>query len=160
MTDRDDVKRRMSDLYTTGVPLPFECVVAREIDDREAADIEKALHTAFGPNRINASREFFEIDPEQVQALLKVMPGRDVTPRTASKETSLQDEDQAAATEYKKRQTRTNELDFMESRTNELDFMESVNEHERAWSRHLPEGPGPGKPGRNASEMDHQGFLS
>ena len=25
MTDRDDVQRRMSDLYTTGVPLPFEC---------------------------------------------------------------------------------------------------------------------------------------
>ena len=39
MTDRDDVKRRMSDLYTTGVPLPFECVAAREIEDREAADI-------------------------------------------------------------------------------------------------------------------------
>ena len=119
MTDRDDVKRRMSDLYTTGVPLPFECVAAREIEDREAADIEKALHTAFGPNRVNSSREFFQIDPEQVQVLLRVMPGRDVTPRTASKETSLQDEDQAAATEYKKRQTRTNELDFMES----------VNEH-------------------------------
>ena len=31
MTDRDDVRRRMSDLYTTGVPLPFDCVVAREI---------------------------------------------------------------------------------------------------------------------------------
>ena len=36
MTDRDDVKRRMSDLYTTGVPLPFECAVAWEIDGREA----------------------------------------------------------------------------------------------------------------------------
>ena len=35
---RPDVQRRMSDLYTTGVPLPFDCVIAREIEDREAAD--------------------------------------------------------------------------------------------------------------------------
>ena len=61
MTDRDDVRPRMSDLYTTGVPLPFECVAAREIEDRAAPDIEAALHTAFGPNRVNASREFCNI---------------------------------------------------------------------------------------------------
>ena len=36
MTDRDDVQRRMSDLYTTGVPLRFECVAARAIEDTEA----------------------------------------------------------------------------------------------------------------------------
>ena len=115
MTDRDDVQRRMSDLYSTGVPLPFECVVARELDDQAAADIEKALHTAFGPNRVNSSREFFQIEPEQVQVLLRVMPGRDVTPSTPDQETNSQDEGQAAATEYKKRQARTNELEFMES---------------------------------------------
>ena len=115
MTDRDDVKRRMSDLYTTGVPLPFDCVVAREIDGREALEIENALHTAFGPNRVNSSREFFQIDPEQVQALLMVMPGRDVTPRPPEQDADAQDQDQAAANEYKKRQARTNELEFMES---------------------------------------------
>ena len=38
MTDRDDVQRRMRDLYSTGVPLPFECVIAREIEDREAVE--------------------------------------------------------------------------------------------------------------------------
>ena len=115
ITDRDDVKRRMSDLYTTGVPLPFDCVVAREIDGREALEIENALHTAFGPNRVNSSREFFQIDPEQVQALLRVMPGRDVTPRPPEQDADAQDQDQAAANEYKKRQARTNELEFMES---------------------------------------------
>ena len=115
MTDRDDVQHRMRDLYTTGVPLPFECVIAREIEDRAAAEIETALHTAFGPNRVNASREFFELDPEQVQVLLRVMPGRDVTPRTLIQENNLEDEDQAAVQEYKRRQARTNELEFMES---------------------------------------------
>ena len=38
MTDRPDVQRRMSDLHTTGVPLPFDCLIAREIEDREAAN--------------------------------------------------------------------------------------------------------------------------
>ena len=115
MTDRDDVQHRMRDLYTTGVPLPFECVIAREIEDRAALDIEAALHTAFGPNRVNASREFFQIDPEQAQALLRVMPGRDVTPPGAEREGDLQDEDQVASREYKKRQARTNEFEFLES---------------------------------------------
>ena len=115
MTDRDDVQRRMADLYTTGVPLPFECAVAREIDGREALEIENALHTAFGPNRVNSSREFFQIDPEQVQALLKVMPGRDVTPKTPERDAGAQDDDEAASNEYKKRQARTNELEFIDS---------------------------------------------
>ena len=115
MTDRDDVQHRIRDLYTTGVPLPFECVIAREIKDRAAVDIETALHTAFGPNRVNASREFFQIDPEQAQALLRVMPGRDVTPPSVEREGDLQDEDQAASREYKKRQARTNEFEFLES---------------------------------------------
>ena len=69
MTDRDDVRRRMSDLYTTRVPMPFECVAAREIDYQDAQRVESALHTVFGPNRVNASREFFQIDPEQVRGL-------------------------------------------------------------------------------------------
>ena len=115
MTDRDDVQHRMRDLYTTGVPLPFECVIARKIEDRAALDIETALHTAFGPNRVNASREFFQIDPEQVQALLRVMPGRDVTPPGYEREGDLQDEDQVASREYRKRQARTNEFEFLES---------------------------------------------
>ena len=56
MTDRDDVQDRMNQLYSTGVPLPFECVVARRIEDRRALEIESALHTAFGPNRVNLPR--------------------------------------------------------------------------------------------------------
>ena len=30
MTEREDVQRRMTELYSTGVPLPFECVIARQ----------------------------------------------------------------------------------------------------------------------------------
>ena len=115
MTDRDDVRRRMSDLYTTGVPLPFECVAAREIEDREAHRVESALHTVFGPHRVNASREFFQIDPEQVLAILAVLPGRDVTPRLPGQDADAQDEDQAVVNEFKRHQARTNEQEFMDS---------------------------------------------
>ena len=115
MTEKDDVQLRMRDLYSTGVPLPFECVIARQIEDREAAKVESALHTAFDPSRINPSREFFQIEPEQVEALLLVMPGHDVTPRVSKQIAELQPEDIEAASEYKRRQTRTNELEFLES---------------------------------------------
>ena len=85
MTDGVDVRDRMARLYSTGVPFPFDCVIARQIEDRGAAEIERALHTAFGPNRVNPSREFFQLDPEQVLAvLLQVLPGRDVTPQVGA----------------------------------------------------------------------------
>ena len=115
MTERDDVQRRMTELYSTGVPLPFDCVIARQLEDVEAARVENALHTAFDPSRINPSREFFQIDPEQVEALLQVMPGQDVTPRVTEQITALQPEDSKVASEYKRRQAKTNEDKFMES---------------------------------------------
>ena len=115
MTDRPDVQRRMGELYSTGVPLPFDCVIAREIEDRDAVEIERALHTAFGPNRINLSREFFQVDPEQVEVLLRVMPGRDATPNDADQSAEIKPDDREASSEFKRRQSRTNEHEFLES---------------------------------------------
>ena len=112
MTNETSVQARMSNLYSTRVPFPFECAIAWEIEDRDAGEIEKALHAAFGPYRVNPSREFFEIDPEQVQALLRVIPGRDVTPEITRRTES---EDDEAAQEYQGRRNRTNELEFLES---------------------------------------------
>ena len=115
MTDGPDVQARMNSLYSTGVPFPFECAIAWEIEGRDALAIETALHTAFGPQRVNPSREFFEIDPEQAQVLLRVIPGRDVTPRVRESLGEVGDEDQDAAFEYQVRRTRTDELQFLES---------------------------------------------
>ena len=115
MTDRPDVQRRMGDLYTTGVPLPFDCIIAWEIEGREAADIKRSLHMAFGPNRINPSREFFQVDPEQIEVLLRVMPGKDVTPQEPGRSPGLQPDDRDAASEFKRRQNQTNETEFLES---------------------------------------------
>ncbi len=77
-TTRSDVQQRMNELHTSGVPLPFVCVMAVEVED--CSTVETALHIAFGPNRINPKREFFEIEPEQAIAVLKVLGKKDVTP--------------------------------------------------------------------------------
>jgi hypothetical protein len=77
-TTQADVSIRMSQLYTTGVPVPFECVYAIEVDD--CSKVEAAMHIAFGPSRVNPSREFFKIEAEQAIAILKLLDQRDVTP--------------------------------------------------------------------------------
>ena len=117
MTDRNDVQIRMAELYGTGLPLPFECFVAREIEGRDAQDIENALHRAFEPYRVNPSREFFKIEPEQAEALLSVMPGKDATPDRNEQDAVLETEDRDALVTYKRRQSKTTEDDFMASLT-------------------------------------------
>jgi len=77
-TTRSDVKTRMNELYSSGVPFQFECAYAVEVDD--CSTVERALHVAFNPNRVNPKREFFAIDPEQAIAILKLLGNKDVTP--------------------------------------------------------------------------------
>lgn len=78
-TTQADVNVRMGQLYTTGVPVPFECVYAIEVSD--CSKVEFALHTAFGPNRVNPNREFFKIEAEQAIAIMKLLDQRDITPQ-------------------------------------------------------------------------------
>jgi hypothetical protein len=73
------VEDRMRSLFSTGVPLPFECYFALEVGD--SSNIEKKLHHGLDDFRVNDSREFFEIDPEKAKALLSMVEGRDVTPK-------------------------------------------------------------------------------
>ena len=57
-TTRDDPQVRMGNLYSTGVPLPFDCELAIEVENETA--VERALHQAFEPNRVNPRRELFK----------------------------------------------------------------------------------------------------
>lgn len=70
-TTQEDVKTRMQQLYQTGVPLPFDCVYAASVNNID--DVEKALHVAFNPNRLNPKREFFEIEAIQAIAIIKLL---------------------------------------------------------------------------------------
>jgi len=81
-TTQSDVQTRMNQLYTTGVPVPFECAFAVQVND--CTTVESALHVAFGPYRINPNREYFKIDIEQAIAILKLLGKDDVTPQVNS----------------------------------------------------------------------------
>jgi len=79
MTERKGVKSRMRELFSTGVPVPFECNYAGKVSNPKK--VESALHQAFGPYRINPKREFFEIEPDQAIVLLKLICTEDITPQ-------------------------------------------------------------------------------
>lgn len=72
-TSRHDLKKRMKELYTTGVPLPFECVYACKVKLSCMDELEKALHAAFAPSRVNEGREFFRMSESQAIPLLKLL---------------------------------------------------------------------------------------
>jgi hypothetical protein len=76
-TTQLEVEDRMKQLYGTGVPVPFDCAFACQVKD--ASEVEKALHFAFGNARINPNREFFRIEPERVIAVLKLLKVDDIT---------------------------------------------------------------------------------
>jgi len=67
VTERDDPQERIQQLFATNVPLPFdlEYAAAADLPPRQ---VERALHTAFAPQRVHADREFYRIDPEQAIA--------------------------------------------------------------------------------------------
>ena len=97
MTTRDDLDVRMRELYTTGVPVPFECEYACKVKPNDCAKIEKALHKAFAPDRINANREFFKIQVDQAKAILELFHHEDVTiDVTQEIDSELTAEDRAA----------------------------------------------------------------
>ncbi|MGN0237574.1 MAG: GIY-YIG nuclease family protein [Lepagella sp.] len=114
-TSRLDLEKRMKELYTTGVPLPFECVYACKVKLSCMGDLESALHTAFAPCRVNDSREFFRMSPYQAIPILKLMTSMnegEVTDEVAAEiENDMDDADKAAIA---KSRSRRPPLDFVE----------------------------------------------
>ena len=76
-TTQSEVDIRMKQLFSTGVPVPFDCVFACRV--ASAMAVEKALHHAFGNTRINPNREFFRIEADRVISILKLLHVEDVT---------------------------------------------------------------------------------
>jgi hypothetical protein len=77
MTDKTNLSLRMKELYTTGVPLPFDCVYACIVEDN--AVVEKAMHTKFAKHRINPKREFFKVGARATVKALKKFELQDIT---------------------------------------------------------------------------------
>ena len=105
-TTQDDANVRIGQLYTTGVPVPFDLEFACKVPNAE--DVEKALHTAFGPNRINPKREFFRIEPEQAIAILRLLHTEDATKEVSLQPTGLDQQSIAAAEQLKSRRPNFN----------------------------------------------------
>ena len=104
----DDLERRMKELDKTGVPLPFECFYAVEINESLAPKIEKKIHEGFDDKRVRQNREFFSATPEQAKSILEIaeiMGGKDVTPKEDIVETP---QDKQALENAKKQRSRFN----------------------------------------------------
>lgn len=108
-TSQEEVGTRLAQLYTTGVPVPFELKYACRVPNSD--EVECALHVAFGPQRINLKREFFRIEPDQAIAILKLLHVEDATAEVAAQATGIDEQSLAAAEGM--RQRRPN-LDFHE----------------------------------------------
>ncbi len=105
-TAQDDANSRIAQLYTTGVPVPFELQYACKVQNAE--EVEKALHIAFSPQRINPKREFFRIDPEQAIAILKLLHTEDATAEIEQQPTNLDQESVTAAEQLKSKRPNMN----------------------------------------------------
>lgn len=71
-----DLTSRIRQLFSSGVPLPFEVFYACEVAN--ATYVEAQLHDAFGDHRVSRNREFFRIAPERVQAALRLAQIREI----------------------------------------------------------------------------------
>ena len=71
------IEKRMKELDTTGVPLPFRCHYAVSVEDCKTK--EKLIHDAFADHRRRNNREFFELAPERAVSILKALGGKEIT---------------------------------------------------------------------------------
>lgn len=93
-----EIERRVKELYSSGVPTPFECEFAYEIDDYEA--VERAMHKLLDDHRVNPTREFFEIDVENIKSIFSHFKGAVLVTSKVEKiieDSSTAEEKEAAA---------------------------------------------------------------
>lgn len=76
-TKRTDVNDRMKELFSTGVPMPFDCEYSCMVNDCD--EVEKALHEAFGCVRVNNNREFFRLEPKNIIKLISLFSIKETT---------------------------------------------------------------------------------
>ena len=104
-TAQNDPQSRITSLFTTSVPVPFELEYAAAIAD-DPGRVERALHQAFEPQRVHPKREFFKIAPYQAIAILRLLDVADVTEQAKSDvEAERSQEDRDALEVVKRRPT-------------------------------------------------------
>lgn len=71
---RKEVKARANELFTTGVPAPFQVYAKLKVANPEA--VEAKLHKRFAKKRFNKKREFFTVKPKVAHTALYEAAGR------------------------------------------------------------------------------------
>lgn len=109
-TTQEDVKVRMAQLYATGVPLPFECEYAAKVNNID--EVERALHTAFGPDRVNPRREFFEIEAIQAITIIKLLEIENVSPLVEQEANIIDEAEIDAGKAYSQKRPKMNFIEM------------------------------------------------
>ncbi len=105
-TQNEDAAARMAQLYTTGVPFPFNVEFVCRVKNPDS--VEKALHQAFAPHRVNPKREFFQIESSQAIAILKLLHVKDATDQFQATPPGIEKSETAAAERFSKRRPNLN----------------------------------------------------
>ena len=105
-TDNQDANIRIAQLYTTGVPVPFTLEYACKVNNPD--EVEKALHIAFGPQRANPKREFFNIESEQAIVILRLLAIEDATEEVLGQRNDIDPESAQAAVALKAKRPKMN----------------------------------------------------
>lgn len=106
-TSQEDANTRLGQLYTTGVPVPFKLEFACKVEN--PGEVERALHRAFAPYRINSRREFFQIDPDQAIAILRLLHMEEATTEVENQPSPVDEQSKSAADQMRSRRPN---LDF------------------------------------------------
>jgi hypothetical protein len=122
-TELQDVNLRLAQLYTTGVPFPFDLAYACKVPN--ATEVERALHKAFAPSRINPKREYFSIEADQAIAILKLLHVEDATSEIVAMASTIPEEEVQAANQYKARRPNLNFVEMGIPVGSVLNFSES-----------------------------------
>jgi hypothetical protein len=78
-TTEGRLNQRIKELFSTGVPLAFECYYACLVEN--GFETEQIIHKLFQEDRINPKREFFTSDPEKVKLALSLLKPQEITPK-------------------------------------------------------------------------------
>lgn len=103
-TSQADAQIRLTQLYSTGVPVPFELVFACKVPN--SVEVEQALHTAFAPQRVNPKREFFQIAPEQALVILRLLHVEDRTQEVREQASGISEQEESATVAMRARRPR------------------------------------------------------
>lgn len=109
-TSSEDTKARLQQLYTSGVPFPFTLEFACRVPN--PLEVERALHAAFAPQRVNPGREFFSINPGQAIAILKLLHVEDATAEIVAQPTLIDQQDVVAGETFVARRPKLNFLEM------------------------------------------------